>query len=66
MSPTLQGTPSGEVGEATAGQLGRVGVAKLSIQESAAVFSAYASKKPRRTCSVVEPESGRHLETLLH
>jgi peptide/nickel transport system substrate-binding protein len=70
VSPTLQGiAKGGEVGEAIAGQLGRVGVrAKLSIQESAAVFSAYAAKKLQMYLFPWKssPESGRHLETLLH
>jgi peptide/nickel transport system substrate-binding protein len=70
LSPGLQGIAKGqEVGEAIAGQLARVGVrTKLAIHESAAMFSTYAAKKfqmymfPWKS----SPESGRHLETLLH
>jgi len=70
LSPGLQGIAKGqEVGEAIAGQLGRVGVrTKIAIHESAAMFSNYAAKKfqmylfPWKS----SPESGRHLETLLH
>jgi peptide/nickel transport system substrate-binding protein len=70
VSPNLQGIAKGmEVAEAIAGQLGRVGVrAKLNVQESAAMFGLYAAKKfqmymfPWKS----NPESGRHLETLLH
>lgn len=70
LSPGLQGIAKGqEVGEAIAGQLARVGVrAKIDIHESAAMFSNYAAKKfqmymfPWKS----SPESGRHLETLLH
>jgi peptide/nickel transport system substrate-binding protein len=70
LSPGLQGIAKGqEVGEAIAGQLARVGVrAKLDIHDSAAMFSNYAAKKfqmymfPWKS----SPESGRHLETLLH
>ena len=70
VSPNLQGIAKGtEVAEAIAGQLARVGVrAKLNVQESAAMFSLYAAKKfqmymfPWKS----NPESGRHLETLLH
>ena len=70
VSPNLQGIAKGmEVAEAIAGQLGRVGVrAKLNVQEAVAMFSLYAAKKfqmymfPWKS----NPESGRHLETLLH
>jgi peptide/nickel transport system substrate-binding protein len=70
VSPTIQGLAKGtEVGEAIAGQLARVGVrARLVVHEAAAMFDAYAAKKfqmymfPWKS----SPESGRHLETLLH
>src|SRR5439155_1356390 len=73
----LQGSPTvkitqrqGEqVGEAIAGQLGRVGVrAKLNVQDSAALFNAYSAKKLQMYLFAWKssPEAGRHLETLLH
>jgi peptide/nickel transport system substrate-binding protein len=70
VSPAFQGIAKGtEVGEAIAGQLGRVGVqAKLNVQDSAAIFSAYSAKKLQMYLFAWKssPESGRHLETLLH
>jgi peptide/nickel transport system substrate-binding protein len=70
VSPAFQGIAKGtEVGEAIAGQLGRVGVrAKLNVQDSAALFSAYSAKKLQMYLFAWKssPEAGRHLETLLH
>jgi len=70
VSPSFQGIAKGtEVGEAIAGQLARVGVrAKLAIQDSAAIFSGYSAKKLQMYMFAWKssPESGRHLETLLH
>jgi len=70
ISPAFQGIAKGtEVGEAIAGQLGRVGVrAKLNVQDSAALFSAYSAKKLQMYLFAWKssPEAGRHLETLLH
>jgi peptide/nickel transport system substrate-binding protein len=70
VSPAFQGIAKGtEVGEAIAGQLGRVGVrAKLNVLDSAAIFSAYSAKKLQMYLFAWKssPESGRHLETLLH
>jgi hypothetical protein len=57
------------VGEAIAGQLGRVGVrAKLNVQDSAAIFSAHSAKKLQMYLFAWKssPEAGRHIETLLH
>lgn len=70
VSPNIQGVAKGqEVGEAIVDQLRRVGVrAKLNLMESAAMFDAYAAKKfqmymfPWKS----NPESGRHLFTLLY
>ena len=70
VSPAFQGIAKGtEVGEAIAGQLGRVGVrAKINVQDSAALFSAYSAKKLQMYLFAWKssPEAGRHLETLLH
>src|SRR5207244_11361967 len=70
MSPACQGIAKGtEVGEAIPGQLGRVGVrAKLNVQDSAAIFSAYSAKKLQMYLFAWKssPEAGRHIETLLH
>jgi peptide/nickel transport system substrate-binding protein len=70
VSPAFQGIAKGtEVGEAIAGQLGRVGVrAKLNVQDSAALFNAYSAKKLQMYLFAWKssPEAGRHLETLLH
>ncbi|HXA96682.1 MAG TPA: ABC transporter substrate-binding protein [Candidatus Dormibacteraeota bacterium] len=70
VSPAFQGIAKGtEVGEAIAGQLGRVGVrAKITVQDSAAIFSAYSAKKLQMYLFAWKssPEAGRHLETLLH
>jgi peptide/nickel transport system substrate-binding protein len=70
LSPTLQGIAKGqEVAEAIAGQLARVGVrARLAVHESAAMFSLYSAKKLQMYMFPWKssPESGRHLETLLH
>ena len=70
LSPTLQGIAKGnEVGEAIAGQLARVGVrTKLVVREAAAMFDDYAAKKLQMYLFPWKssPESGRHLETLLH
>ena len=70
ISPAFQGIAKGtEVGEAIAGQLGRVGVrAKLNVQDSAAIFSAYSAKKLQMYLFAWKssPEAGRHIETLLH
>jgi ABC-type transport system substrate-binding protein len=70
ISPAFQGIAKGtEVGEAIAGQLGRVGVrAKLNVQDSAALFSAYSAKKLQMYLFAWKssPEAGRHIETLLH
>jgi peptide/nickel transport system substrate-binding protein len=57
------------VGEAIVGQLARVGVrARLVVNEAAAMFDAYAAKKLQMFLFPWKssPESGRHLETLLH
>jgi peptide/nickel transport system substrate-binding protein len=70
VSPTSQGIAKGmEVGEAIVGQLARVGVrARLVVHEAAAMFDAYAAKKLQMYMFPWKssPESGRHLETLLH
>ena len=70
VSPAFQGIAKGtEVGEAIAGQLGRVGVrAKINVQDSAALFNAYSAKKLQMYLFAWKssPEAGRHLETLLH
>jgi peptide/nickel transport system substrate-binding protein len=70
VSPAFQGIAKGtEVGEAIAGQLNKVGVrAKLNVMDSAAIFSAYSAKKLQMYLFAWKssPESGRHLETLLH
>jgi peptide/nickel transport system substrate-binding protein len=70
ISPAFQGIAKGtEVGEAIAGQLGRVGVrAKLNVQDSAALFNAYSAKTLQMYLFAWKssPEAGRHIETLLH
>jgi len=70
LSTAFQGIAKGtEVGEAVAGQLGRVGVrTKLNVMDSAALFSAYSAKKLQMYLYAWKssPEAGRHLETLLH